>query len=179
VYVAFALSGNRTALVPRTATPHPPAEPPVPGLPLAPRVGLIIDATDPSWSSVIQFTLLDHDVAEISTATQTLTRYFDRAGAVNLGLAVRPTSGDLFVANTDARNLIFFEPNLRGHLVDNRITRITTGATPVVTPFDLNPGVDYGVLPNAAALARPTKRSARNGGRNHDQRIGPHFSATS
>jgi hypothetical protein len=38
---------------------------------------------------------------------------------------VRPSTGDLFVANTDARNLVRFEPNVRGHIVDNRVTRVT------------------------------------------------------
>ncbi|MDB6066013.1 MAG: hypothetical protein JWR26_2221, partial [Pedosphaera sp.] len=70
-----------------------------------------------------------------------------------------PASGDLFVANTDARNLTRFEPNVRGHIVTNRVTRIniTSGAA---TYFDLNPGVDYSVLPNLPALtnalAQPT-----------------------
>lgn len=153
VYVAFALSGNRTTVVARTASVHPPAEPRVTGLPTAPRVGLIIDATDANWyPSVINYTVLDHDVAEISTATQTVTRYFDRTGTVNLGVAVNPSNGDVFVTNTDARNLVFYEQNLRGHVVDNRITKITTGMTPSVTPIDLNPGVDYSVLPNTSAL---------------------------
>jgi YVTN family beta-propeller protein len=79
-------------------------------------------------------------------------------GTVNLGLAVQPTSGNLYVVNTDARNLVRFEPTLRGHFVDNRVTRITTTGT--VTAVDLNPGIDYSVLPNntamSTALAQPT-----------------------
>jgi len=43
---------------------------------------------------------------------------------VNLGLALRAGSGDIYVANTDARNLVHFEPNVRSHTVDNRISRI-------------------------------------------------------
>ncbi len=52
-----------------------------------------------------------------------------------------------------------FEPNLRAHFVDNRVTRISTigGA---LTISDLNPGVNYSLVPNAAAqataLAQPT-----------------------
>ena len=101
----------------------------------------------------------DNDVVEIDVATLTVSRYFPHVGTVNLGLAVNPASGDLFVANTDARNLAHFEPNVRGHAVDNRITRITIGSG-LVTPFDLNSDVDYALFPNLPALtnalAQPT-----------------------
>lgn len=159
VYAAFALSGNRTTIIPPSQAPAQPA-PTNPNLPAPPQVGLIVDAKDPSWTSVVRYTMPDNDVVEINAGTQTVTRYFSRVGTVNLGLAVQPTTGTLYVANTDARNLVRFEPNLRGHIVDNRITRITTASTPVITPVDLNPGLDYAVLPNATAkstaLAQPT-----------------------
>jgi len=162
VYVAFALSGNHTTVVGRNASVQPPVEPRVAGLPLAPRVALIVDASDPEWfPSVLDYTLLDHDIAEINTSNQTLTRYFDSVGTVNLGLAINPVNGDLFVSNTDSRNLDFFLQNLRGHFIDNRITRITTDtSSPMVTPVDLNPGINFNELPNTAALstalAQPT-----------------------
>ena len=68
-----------------------------------------------------------------------LIGYYSGVGTVNLGLAVNPVNGDLFVANTEARNLVRFEPNLRGHWVDNRITRIQL-STAQVTPFDSESG---------------------------------------
>jgi YVTN family beta-propeller protein len=159
VYAAFALSGNRTTIIPASLAPAQPA-PTNTSLPPAPDSGLIVDATDPNWSSAIRYTMPDNDVVEINAGTQTVTRYFSRVGTVNLGLAVHPTTGALYVANTDARNLVRFEPTLRGHIVDNRVTRITTGSTPSITPVELNPGLDYSVLPNATAkstaLAQPT-----------------------
>jgi YVTN family beta-propeller protein len=168
VYVAFALSGNHTTIIPATSAPPQPTNstPPMkPGLPAPPQVGLIVDATNATWftdqprTNVIKYTMPDNDVAEIDTAALAVTRYFSRVGTVNLGLAVQPGSGDLYVANTDARNLVHFEPNVRSHAVDNRITRISV-ATGAVTPFDLNSNIDYGVLPNPAAktnaLAQPT-----------------------
>ena len=159
VYAAFALSGNRTTLIPANLAPPQP-NPTNPNLPPPPDSGLIVDATDPNWSTVVRYTMPDNDVVEINVSTQTVTRYFPRVGTVNLGLAVQPTTGTLYVANTEARNLVRFEPNLRGHFVDNRVTRITTGGTPTVTPVDLNPGIDYSVLPNSSAkstaLAQPT-----------------------
>jgi YVTN family beta-propeller protein len=159
VFVAFAESGNRTTLIPASLAPPQPS-PTNTNLPPPPQVSLIVDATDPAWNpSVIKFTMPDNDVAEIDVATRTVSRYFPRVGTSNLGIAVQPGTGDLFVTNTDARNLVHFEPNLRAHFVDNRVTRIPIigGAFRIV---DLNPGVDYSILPNPAAqaiaLAQPT-----------------------
>lgn len=159
VYAAFALSGNRTTIIPQQKAPSPPA-PTNRNLPPAPRQGLIVDAKDPAWNpSFIKYNMPDNDVAQIDATNLSVTRYFPRVGAVNLGLAVRPTTGDLYVANTEARNLVRFEPNLRGHVVDNRLTRIVV-STAKVTAFDLNPGINYALLPNpqarAQAIAQPT-----------------------
>jgi YVTN family beta-propeller protein len=159
IYAAFALSGNHTTLIPATNAPaqSPPSNP---NLPLPPQVGLIVDATNSAWyPSFIKYSMPDNDVVEIDTTTLAVTRYFSRVGTVNLGLALRPGSDDLYVANTDAHNLVHFEPNVRGHAVDNRITLISQ-ATGAVTPFDLNSNIDYAALPNLAAktnaLAQPT-----------------------
>lgn len=152
VFVAFAESGNRTTIVPpAVAPPQPP--PTNAALPPPPQVGLIVDAADPKWApSVIKFTIPDNDVAEIDVASLTVSRYFSRVGTSNLAIAVQPGSGDLFVANTDARNLVQFEPNLRGHAVDHRLTRIPIGGG-AFTISDLNPNVDYSQFPNPAAQA--------------------------
>ncbi|MEO5722109.1 MAG: cytochrome c peroxidase [Chthoniobacterales bacterium] len=159
VFVAFAESGNRTTLIPANLAPPQPS-PSNSALPAPPQVSLIVDATDPQWNpSVIKFTMPDNDVAEIDVATLAVARYFPRVGTSNLGLAVQPETGDLFVTNTEARNLVHFEPNLSAHFVDNRVTRITSGSG-AVQAFDLNPGINYNVLPNpaaqASALAQPT-----------------------
>jgi DNA-binding beta-propeller fold protein YncE len=165
VYVAFALSGNRTTIVPADSAP-PPA-PTNPSLPPAPQQGIVVDASDPQWQDVIRYTLPDNDVAEIDVATLTVRRYFAGVGTINLGLAVQPTTGDVYVANTEARNRVRFEPNLRGHLVDNRVTRVTV-ADGTVTPVDLNPTIDYSELPSRQALdialAQPTAMVFAPGG---------------
>ncbi|MEO8427375.1 MAG: hypothetical protein ABI651_09715 [Verrucomicrobiota bacterium] len=157
IYAAFALSGNRTTLVPPNLAPPQPAPINITNAP--PKVGLIVDATDTNWSHVIRYTMPDNDLVEINAQSLAITRYFSGVGTVNLGLAVNPVSGDLFVANTDARNLVHFEPGVRGHAVDNRLTRIAI-ANGIVTGFDLNSGIDYNALPNptarATALAQPT-----------------------
>jgi len=151
VYVAFALSGNHTTIVPDTKAPPPP--PPVnPALPTPPQVALIADASDPAWTSVIKYTMPDNDVAAIGTTSLAVTNYFPHLGTIDLGLAVSPGSGNVYVANTDALNLTMFETNLQGHFVNHRISAVnpTTGQTQI---WDLNPGIDYSQLPNPAALA--------------------------
>ncbi len=162
VYAAFALSGNRTTLIPPDQAPAQitTGTPPMnPALPAPPQVGLIVDATDPAWTGVVKFTMPDNDVVEIDTTSNVISRYFSRVGTVNLAIATQPGSGHLFVANTDARNLVHFEPGVRGHIVENRLSRINL-ANNSITHFDLNPGVDYGMMPNLPAktnaLAQPT-----------------------
>ena len=151
VYAAFAVSGNATTIIPpKLAPPQPP--PTNKHLPPPPQVALIVSATDPKWSSYIHFKMPDNDVVAITAASSpSVTGYYSAVGTINLGLAVNPVTGDLFVANTDALNLTFFLPKLRGHWVNNRLTRIQV-ANGQVTPFDLNPNIDYKVLPNPAAL---------------------------
>lgn len=152
VFVASWRSGNRTTVVPvDQAPPQPP--PSRPGLPPAPAAGLIVDATDPAWRTAHGVTLTDEDVFEIDARTLAITRSFAGAGTMCLGLAARPDGSSLWVTNTEARNRVRFEPALRGHVVDNRVTRIDLGTGAGVLPIDLNPGIDYGVLPNPAALS--------------------------
>jgi DNA-binding beta-propeller fold protein YncE len=150
VYAAFAMSGNHTTIVPATQAPLQP--PPVnPALPTPPQVGLIVDASNPAWTSVIKYTMPDNDVAAISTSSLSVSKYFSHLGTINLGLAINPQSGNLYVANTDALNLVMFETNLNGHIVNHQITSVnpSTGQSQV---WDLNPGIDYAQLPNTAAL---------------------------
>jgi YVTN family beta-propeller protein len=159
VYAAFALSGNGTTILPSPFAPPQPA-PTNPDLPPPPRVPLIIKANNPIWSFFVRFRMPDNDVAVINAGpTPAVSGYYSGVGTINLGLAVNPLTGDIFVANTEARNTIRFEPNVRGHFVDNRITRIRVSSGQV-TPFDLNPTLSYGTLPDAVsratAIAQPT-----------------------
>jgi DNA-binding beta-propeller fold protein YncE len=154
VYAAFLHSGNGTTILPKNLAPAPPA-PTNPNLPPAPQTGLIVAANDPR----IAYTVLDRDVVEIDAATAQVVRYFSGAGTNLLDVVVHPLTADVWVANTEARNLVRFEPALRGHIADHRITRLAQ-SNGAATIFDLNPGIDYATLPNPAAqstaLAQPT-----------------------
>jgi YVTN family beta-propeller protein len=151
VYVAFALSGNQTTIVPALQAPAPP--PPVnPSLPAPPQVGLIVSATDPTYKKNIRYTVPDNDVAAINTTSLAVTRYFPHLGTDNLGLTVNPQSGNVYVANVDALNLVMFETALNGHIVNNQISAVNP-ASGQVQIWDLNPGIDYSQLPNLSAIA--------------------------
>lgn len=174
VYAAFAIAGNATTIIPANLAPpqcgvkgQTTFDPAlcVPAfntaLPPPPEVALIVSATDPNWSSgsnpVIKYKMPDNGVVAINTgATPSIAGYYFGVGTINLGLAVNPAGagkGDLYVTNTAARNLTFFEPNLDGHWVDNQITQIHVAAgTVTVTPYNLNPNINYSTLPNPAAL---------------------------
>lgn len=154
VYAAFQLSGNQTTVLPAAQAPDQPA-PSNASLPAPPKTALIVDAAD----SRVHYTVLDHDIAEIDTASLTVTRYMGGAGTCLFDVVPRPGTDELWIPNTEALNRTRFEPVLNGHFAENRVTRLAT-STEGVTAFDLNPGIDYSVLPNAAAqataLAQPT-----------------------
>ncbi|HET6408157.1 MAG TPA: beta-propeller fold lactonase family protein [Chthoniobacteraceae bacterium] len=154
VYAAFLLSGNRTTALTAAQAPAQPA-PTNAALPAAPDTGLIVPASDPR----VPFTVLDNDVAEINTSNNTVTRYFAGAGTNLFDIAVQPGTGDLWIPNTEALNVTRFEPVLRGHFVDNRVTKILVSAASA-WPYDLNAGISYAILPNPdaqeIALAQPT-----------------------
>jgi DNA-binding beta-propeller fold protein YncE len=157
VLALSARSGNGTTVVPQALSPAPPP-PTRPGLPLAPPQSILVRADDPTWSAVVNITLPDEDLIEIDAQSFAIVRRVAAIGTTNFDLAVHPSSGDVFVANTDARNLVRFEPALRGHSIDSRVTRVS--AAGAVLHFDLNPTVSYTQLPDPAgaalALAEPT-----------------------
>lgn len=147
VYVAFLMSGNQTTILPSDRAPLQPPPTNI-GQP-APRVALIVAAND----SRINYTVLDHDVAQIDASTHAVDRYLSGAGNSLLDLAVHPQTGELWVANIDPKNLVRFEPVLKGHIADHRLTKFDLGSGGA-THYDLNPGVDYGVLPNPDASSK-------------------------
>lgn len=140
VYAAFLHSGNGTTILPKNSAPAQPA-PTNPELPAAPRTSLIVTADDPRVPS----TILDHDIAEIDAVDLLVMRYFGGTGTSLFDAQPRPGHDELWVANTEARNLTRFEPQLRGHVVDNRLSRLNT-VDGSVQVHDLN----------ANALAQPT-----------------------
>jgi YVTN family beta-propeller protein len=168
VYAVPLESGNRSTtlfhdLVTAGGGPPPPNPPRLPGLGTAPATGLIVqfdpvsgqwrdDAGD-DWSTFVDFTLPDNDVFVIDAdaGTPSIIRTVSGVGTILYDVAVHPTTGELWVPNTDARNLVRFEPNLRGHLVQTRITRVNPDTGTVTAHVDLNPHINYAVTPGSPA----------------------------
>jgi DNA-binding beta-propeller fold protein YncE len=162
VHAAVFRSGNgTTTLNERTVSAHgglPPAPPgATPGAPLTglvvrhdPTTGRWEDEIGRDWAPWVPFGLPDLDVFAIDAAAPTpvVTGAVARVGTTLLALAVRPDNGRLYVANTEARNEVRFEPVLRGHLAESRIT-VVDGT--MVTPVALNPHVDVDTVPGPPA----------------------------
>src|SRR5262249_46949800 len=105
--------------------------------------------------------LPDEDVFVIDATapTPSVVRTASGVGTILYDVAVHP-SGELWVANTDARNLVRFESKLRGHLVETRITKVNPATAPGTGLADLNPHIDYSTPPGpaseiAASLSQP------------------------
>ncbi len=164
VYAAVFMSGNRTTTIPEpTVTAGLGLPPPPPGGRLdGPKTGLIVQLNQATgkwqdelwqdWSADVPFTLPDKDVFVIDAnasppALATGTSAITGVGTVLFNMAVRPGTTKVYVSNTDARNAIRFEPMVRGHITDTRITVVSNGAA---TRVDLNPHINYGTIPGPA-----------------------------
>ncbi len=149
VFVLAFHSGNRTTLIPIDPAPAPPM-PTNKELPPAPKTSLIVSLDDPNWK-FHPMNLVDYDVFEISPKTQKVIKQVKGVGTTNFDLVYDPKQDALFVANADSRNQFRFEPAVNGHVIDNRVSRISLGEKPAVQHFDVNPHVDYEILPNLPA----------------------------
>ena len=97
------------------------------------------------WNSKIKYSLPDADVAEINTTSNLVSRTFFGIGSIIYNLAVSPFDGRLAVASTEARNLLRYEPKVRGYMVDTRVTYVNQ--TGVAAPRLLSPQINFDVLP--------------------------------
>jgi len=169
-------------VVNQPTTPHFGANPPPnngvlttpapnPGLPVAPKVGLIVrkdaagtwaDDNGGDWTSFVTgldaplsgrpmgWDLPDRDVAIIDTTTLAVTY---ARGLMNacMDVSVNPATGAICVIGTDATNEIRYEPN-----VNSTFVRVLLAVVDAVNPasrsvIDLNPHLGYGTptLPQA------------------------------
>src|SRR5205085_5503594 len=170
-------SGNQTTVVPAAQVtanggPPPPSPSMSPGLPTAPNVGLIVkwngsawadETGNPKWNSVIPYTLSDTDVAVIDARSPNPSvSILVRGVGTHIGNAIFDASANrLLVANDEARNLVRFEPNVRGHFLNSRVSAISFGGgAPSIVASDLNSHINYSNpagsdAERAASLALP------------------------
>jgi DNA-binding beta-propeller fold protein YncE len=138
VYAAVFLSGNGTTSVsgedavrlgraPQwSLTNIPYSAMPKQGAIVKRRDGVWRDFAGRDWNAVVPFELPDSDVFVIDAAADQprVTGAVSNVGTVLFNLAVQPGSGEIWVSNTEAFNLIPYEPRLSGRFAENRITRI-------------------------------------------------------
>jgi DNA-binding beta-propeller fold protein YncE len=166
VYVAVFHGHNNTALLPATLIP-PDSIPQDPDFPRdsipghdQPVTGLIVQATRDGrwfdryanmWNSKLKFRVKDVDVAEISTATNAVTRTFGDMGSTNFNLAVRASDGLIATSSLSARNTERFEERVSGYVVETRAGFITQAGATIF--HVMNPQIDFFSLPGTKAEA--------------------------
>jgi DNA-binding beta-propeller fold protein YncE len=168
VYTAAFESGNQTTSVSEyaVATMYPAGMPGPATITIGttvipqPRTGLIVkykaghwvDAYGTVFDPFVKINLPDDDVfaidANASPPAAIASGIYAHVGTTLFNMAVSPTSGKVYVTNTEAHNDVRFEghtpgfSSVRGHISDSRITVIdpTSGS---VAARDLNPHVDF------------------------------------
>ncbi|HVR75574.1 MAG TPA: hypothetical protein VMT52_14660 [Planctomycetota bacterium] len=166
VYAASFHSGNQTTVLEQlTVTPDASVNAIIsdgfsaPGMPpplastrgvTAPQTGIIVkfdgakwrDAAGRDWSARIRFNLPDKDLFTIDASLDppAVIGETTGVGTILFNVAVNPADGRVYVSNLESQNHIRFEPDVNGHVAENRIT-IVDGST--VTPVHLNPHIDY------------------------------------
>ncbi len=129
---------------------------------MAPQFGgnLILNATEVLQEIVADVPdTVDHDLAVIDVsdpAAPQVVQYIGDVGTTMSAMALQPGRDRVLVANLEPRNLVKFEHNLRGHIVDHEIVAVSqlAGGASVRT-FDLHagiPGFNNGA-PGAAAFS--------------------------
>ncbi|MEM7119088.1 MAG: hypothetical protein AAF614_42110 [Chloroflexota bacterium] len=142
----------------------------------APLTGMVVkynnasgtweDEEGRNWGNAIRFTLPDLDVFAIDANTLQETTAFAHVGTNLFNMVVNPSSGKLYVTNTNASNEVRFEGSanhadstVQGKLAQARITVIDPTAKTVESRH-LNKHINYAVSPapagtKAHSLATP------------------------
>jgi hypothetical protein len=120
-----------------------------------------------AFNDDVKLSLPDQDVFAIDVESLQVTRAYSGVGTILFGMAVQPTTGDVLVLGTEAKNRTRFEgpgehssTTVRGHLHESRITRL--GPSGTVQPVHLNTHIDYATCcaanpqENQQSLAFPT-----------------------
>ena len=135
------------------------------------RAGQWQDELGRDWSGIVRFDLPDQDVFTIDANASTPVEIgtpFSGVGTSLFNMAVHPTTGRIFVSNTEAMNHVRFEgpgihvntnglkppgepASVRGNLAQSRLTLLDplTGA---VSPRALNKHIPYGTVPVPAGV---------------------------
>src|SRR5947208_3091202 len=111
----------------------PPPNPPLaPGLPPSPKTGLMLkknnqhwtDSAGHLWDSKIPYQVPLNEVVYLNATTNTLKATRSDIASIMMGAATNPVSGALAVTGTYAELEIRLEPNVRGHMTEQRLAVI-------------------------------------------------------
>ncbi|HVN39130.1 MAG TPA: thrombospondin type 3 repeat-containing protein [Myxococcota bacterium] len=141
----------------------------------APEVGVIVkfngtnwvDTGGRDWSSLVHFSLPDHDVFEFDANSLNTVNTFDHVGTVLFNMVVNTHTHRVYVTNTELRNDKRFEgpgifggSTVQGHLSESRITvlnpALAEGVAGQVDPQHLNKHIDYSLLHTTAGVNHAT-----------------------
>jgi YVTN family beta-propeller protein len=131
--------------------PSPPQDP---GLPPAPKTGLVvkrstqgwIDQSQHLWNSKIPYQVPLNEVVYVSTTSNTVEGFRGDIGSIMMGAASSPVNGSAAVTGTYAILESRLEPNLRGHFTEQRLA-IVPSRTTARAEVGLNPHINYSVSP--------------------------------
>jgi len=168
VYLAGFQSGNETTVINETVVADGFGGTGVPGpsdnvfADPAPETSVLVKKIGGNWldadgtnrNAAVNFDLPDHDVFSIdaNTLAPGSVVEFDHVGTILFNMVVHPTSGKVYVTNTELPNHVLFEgpgvhggSTVQGHLSESRISVLN----PVGTTVDvqhLNQHIQYGDL---------------------------------
>jgi len=123
-----------------------------------PAAGQWQDTLGRNWNNAVRFSLPDKDVFAIDAAATppAQTSFYTGVGTVLFNMITNPTSGKVYVTNTEARNDVRFEgvgtfggSTVRGHLHEARITVLSAAG---VAPRRLNKHIDYSIVPSPSGV---------------------------
>jgi DNA-binding beta-propeller fold protein YncE len=170
VYVAAFLSGNETTVINEAQIPDGFGGSGVPGpsdnanSDPAPEVGVIVKKIGGNWldadgvnrNSLVPFDLPDNDVFAVNANTLAKGTVFSSVGTILFNMAVNPTSGKVYVTNTESPNEVLFEgpgnhggSTVQGALSLARVTILDPGG-PSQDVQHLNQHIDYSQLHTGA-----------------------------
>ena len=128
-----------------------------------------VDDIGRDWSEHVKFSLPDKDVFIIDAVANPPVQisgeegFFSGVGTVLFNMVANPENGNIYVANTDAKNLTRFEgpgvfggTTVRGHIHESRITVL--GKDGSVNARHLNKHIDY----DSCCAAIPNEENARS-----------------
>ena len=139
----------------------PPPNPPLAaGLPPSPKTGLMlkknngqwIDPAGHLWNSKIPYQVPLVEVVYLDTGTNSVKATRGDIASILMGAAMNPVTGAAAITGTYAELEIRLEPNIRGHVTEQRLAVIPEW-NQARTEIGLNPHINYSVSPGPKAEA--------------------------